>query len=451
MYYLRMKNRRLLLLAMSGVRIRDPELLELGMTLPGFVERGKVIASLPSLSLLTVASFTPPNWEVHYKEIDDLGDSVIEEIVAENYDVVAVSSFTARILEAYQVSDSLRAQGITVVLGGLHVTALPDEASLHATSIVVGEAEPVWAQLLADFESNTLRQRYSSAGQPFDFCRCKVPRYDLLDISKYNRLTIQTTRGCPFHCSFCAASRLLSPYKTKPIEHIRKELEAILAIWPRPFIELADDNTFVNKRWAHQLVSLFQEYPLRWFTETDISLADDEALLEGLAKSGCAQVLIGLESSTALPLDGIDTKNWKHNQFESYIKKIEKIQSYGISVNGCFIIGHDADDASVFGRTEAFAREAKLSEVQLTILTPFPGTTLYHQLQRERRLYTDMFWDKCTLFDLTFEPKQMTSAELRMGFRTLVSQVYSDSATATRKKYFKECVRTRAAFKNALV
>ena len=369
-----MKSRRVLLLAMSGVRVKNDELRQLGMTLPGFIERGQVIASLPSLSLLTLAAHTPENWEAEYREIDELTDDAAAQIASAGYDIVAVSAFTARILDAYEIADQLREAGVTVVLGGLHVSALPDEALAHADAVVVGEAELLWPELLSDFETAALRPRYSSMDSPrrFDLAQAQVPRYDMLDVDRYNRLTLQTSRGCPLDCEFCGASRLISPYKIKPLAQVRLELEAILNIWPEPFIELADDNTFVSKKWARELARLFAEYRIRWFTETDLSVADDDELLELLALSGCAQVLIGLESVDPAALDCVDSRRWKQSQLADYTAKIRKIQSYGITVNGCFIFGFDQDDARVFERTREFVQASGLSEVQITILDSFP-------------------------------------------------------------------------------
>lgn len=188
----------LLLVAMSGVRVKDKELLSLGMTLPGFVERCKVIASLPSLSLLTVAAYTPELWHLTYKEIDDLRQEEINACVDKEYDLIGISAFTARILDAYTLADSLRRQGCRVVLGGLHVSVLPEEAQLHADAVVVGEAEPVWETLIHDFEAGALKKLYRSQDVPkrFQLHDARIPRYDLLDIEKYNRITLQTTRGC---------------------------------------------------------------------------------------------------------------------------------------------------------------------------------------------------------------------------------------------------------------
>ena len=348
---------------MSGVRVYNQKLLELGLTLPGFVERSRVIASLPSLGLLILASHTPENWNVVYKELDNYTEQEIQEIINEKPDIIAFSSLTARINETYILTTKFKHLGITVVIGGLHVSAMPDEAMKFADSIIQGEGELIWSKLLADFENNKLKPLYSSLIDKeniFHLHQAKVPSYDLLDISKYNRLTIQTTRGCPLNCSFCASSRTISSYKKKPIELIEKELNKIFEVWKRPFIELADDNTFIDKAWSKQLLNLFSNYKMKWFTETDISVAYDDELLESLAKSNCVQLLIGFETTTAKGLKNLDTVNWKYKQFENYYKAIEKIQSYGISVNGCFIFGFDTDTLNTFDETEKFIKESKL-------------------------------------------------------------------------------------------
>lgn len=431
---------------MSGVRVYNRRLLDLGLTLPGFVERSEVIASLPSLGLLTLAAHTPENWQVIYKELDHVSESEIIELINEKPDIIAFSSLTARINETYALSQRFRNAGITVAIGGLHASATPNEARKFADIVIQGEGEVIWEAILNDFEDDTLKPFYSSllnSKYTFRFDSCKVPKYELLDISKYNRLTIQTTRGCPLSCSFCAASRTISSYKKKPIAQIEKELNKILEVWRKPFIELADDNTFVDKKWSRELLALFAKYKFKWFTETDVSIAYDDELLELLAQSNCAQILIGLETTNKNGLKGIDGSDWKYKQFDNYLKAIDKIQSYGISVNGCFILGFDTDTKETFKETEWFIIDSNLSEVQITLLTPFPGTGLYNQLKKEGRLLTDNYWDKCTLFDVNFIPKNFSVAELETEFERLMVNIYSKQLVADRKKHFKKTLLNR--------
>ncbi len=444
-----MTNRqyKVILISMSGVRVYNKRLLELGLTLPGFVDRSKVIASLASLGLLTLAAHTPDNWEIIYKELDNYTETEITEIINEQPNIIAFSSLTARINETYILAERFREQGIKVVIGGLHVSALPNEAMKFADCIIQGEGEIIWETLLSDYENNKLKPLYSSLSNSdytFHFNSSKVPKYELLDISKYNRLTIQTTRGCPLHCSFCAASRTISSYKKKPIAQIEKELNKIFEVWDRPFIELADDNTFVDKAWSKELLKLFGNYKMKWFTETDISVAYDDELLELLAKSNCAQLLIGFETSKANGLKGIDRNDWKYKQFDNYLKAIDKIQSFGISVNGCFILGFDTDTKDTFKETEQFIKESNLSEVQITLLTPFPGTDLYKQLKQENRLLTENYWDKCTLFDVNFIPKNFSVEELENNFQELMSNIYSFDVVKERKNKFRQTLKNKS-------
>lgn len=440
------ERKRLLLVAMSGVRVFDTELLSLGLTLPGFVERSRVIASLPSLGLLTLAAHTPASWEASYREYDELPADAARSIAEEGFAVVALSSLTARIDEAYALSRELRSLGVLVIIGGLHASALPHEAAQHCDIVVKGEGELVWPQILTDLGRGEWQPLYDSAtaGLTSRFHdEQPVPRYDLLELDRYNRLTLQTTRGCPLHCSFCAASRTISPYRKKSLEQVRRELEAILALWPRPFIELADDNTFVDKVWSRELVALLADHPVKWFTESDISLADDEALLRLLGRSGCAQVLIGLESASPDSMRGLDTRDWKSRRHRDYTDKVRRIQDHGISVNGCFILGFDQDGPDIFQRTLDYIDSLELAEVQITLLTPFPGTSLRQRLEKECRILEDACWSQYTLFDLTFQPARMSVDEMKTGFRSLMREVYADERVARRRKIFQHCIRQR--------
>ncbi len=430
------------LIAMSGIRACDTELLELGLTLPGFVERSKQIASLPSLGLLTLAGMTPKNHECHYIEIPDLA---AEKGQPELFDLVAISSYSAQINEAYELSMRYRACGVPVVLGGPHVTALPREAQKYATAVVVGEGEPVWQDLLKDAENNRLKLIYDARACHYDLADAPMPAFELLDISKYNRLTVQTSRGCPHNCEFCAGSNLISScYKQKPVEKVLAEIDRICDIWPHPFIEFADDNSFVNKAYWKELLPELKKRNVKWFTETDLSVSEDPELLCMMRDAGCAQVLIGLESPTVAPLDGLEERsNWKRNRFDHYKEAIRTIQAHGITVNGCFIVGLDGQTSAVFDQIYAFVRDAELYEVQITILTAFPGTDLYKRLKRSGRLLEPTNWKKCTLFDLNIRPEGMTAEELRTGFHQLAVKLYSDTFTKRRRDTFRKNLRSR--------
>ena len=435
-------------IAMSGVRAYNEELLRFGLTLPGFIERSKVIASLPSLSLLTLAALTPPEIQVEYWEVKDLID---QDNLPTDFDLVAISSFTAQIYDAYQIADRYREKGVPVVMGGLHVTSLPAEACKHCTSIVVGEAEELWPILVSDFLEDRLKDSYvQPVGRTFDLADSPIPRYELLEISKYNRLTVQTSRGCPHKCDFCASSILLtSKYRVKPVHKVIAEIRRIKEIWKQPFIEFADDNSFVLRSHYKELLRKLRKEHISWFTEVDISIAEDEELLHLMRESGCRQVLIGLESPRDAGLDGIELKrNWKLAKQREYETAINKIQSHGITVNGCFILGLDGDTEEVFNDVYDFAERTGLYDVQITVLTPFPGTPLYERLKREGRILEDRAWHKCTLFDVNYEPKQMSMKTLENGLVNLAKRIYDSSFIAKRRKRFFRNLRQRGIVRN---
>jgi radical SAM superfamily enzyme YgiQ (UPF0313 family) len=426
---------RLGFVAMSGTRAHNPELTKLGLTLPGFVARNKTIASLPSLGLLTLAGMTPGHIEMTYLDVPDL--AAVPGLPGE-FDAVAISSFTAQIGEAYALADRYRVAGTKVILGGLHVSALPQEAMRHADSVVLGEGELAWPAVVRDLEHGRLAPMYDMRHRSFDLAEAPMPRFQLLDIERYNRLTVQTQRGCPFSCEFCAASIRLSPtYKVKPVDKVMAEIREIKRIWPRPFIEFADDNTFVNKKHSKALLRALESENVPWFTETDISVAEDLELLALMRDSGCAQVLIGLESPSLRGLEGLEQKtNWKAKQRDRYLDGIRRIQDHGITVNGCFILGLDDTTTGSFEEIWQFVRDSGLYEVQITVQTAFPGTPLYERLQREGRLLRAEAWELCTLFDVNFRPSDMSVAELEAGLRNLAGRLYNEDFTRERRRNF---------------
>jgi radical SAM superfamily enzyme YgiQ (UPF0313 family) len=425
---------RIGLFAMSGIRACDPDLLALGMTLPGVVDRGRVIAQLPSLGLLTVAGMGSGRHEMVYHEVDDI--RAWDELPG-GYDLVAISSLSAQVREGYALADRFRARGIPVVMGGLHVSSLPDEAAAHCDAVAVGEGESVWTQILDDAERGRLGGIYRASGA-FPLENATMPAFDLLDHDRYHRLTIQVSRGCPFQCEFCASSILIRPrYSMKPIERVLAEIDRVREIWRRPFIEFADDNALVKRSYWKRLLTELKSRRVRWFAETDLSVHEDEELLTLMRESGCAQVLIGLESPDETGLKGLElSSDWKRKQASHYLQAIQRIQSHGIRVNGCFILGLDEHGPEIFDRVYEFAVKAELFDVQITMLTPFPGTPLYRRLKREGRLLHHEEWERCTLFDVNYEPKRMSVEELRAGFRSLTARLYSEELTNWRKEIF---------------
>ena len=428
------------LMALSGVRVRNEKLVKLGVTLPQFVSRGKVIAQLPSLSLLIIASVTPDDVEVDYVEVPDV--SQVKELNLD-YDLVAITSYSAQIYEAYELAGRYKEAGIPVVIGGTHVIAEPEEAKRYADSVVIGEAEPLWPKLIEDFRNGSLQPFYKEERPgTYDLANSPVPRYDLLEPKNYNRITVQTSRGCPHDCEFCAGSKLFGTgFRQKPVDLVIREIKSIKEIWPKPFIEFADDNTFVDKKWSKDFLRALIPLEIKWFTETDISVADDEELMRLMYHSGCYQLLIGLESTNRASLNGIDTHNWKLKRLDGYLAAINRIQSNGITVNGCFVVGLDGDTPNIFREIRDFIQKSRLLEAQVTVLTPYPGTPLYKRLKSEDRLLKDIYWDHCTMFDINFMPKNMSIEELGKGLLWLFKEIYTENEYLKRKRYYMDIVK----------
>ncbi|HTE19400.1 MAG TPA: radical SAM protein, partial [Armatimonadota bacterium] len=363
-------------------------------------------------------------------------------------DLVAISTFSAQVFEAYAIADRLRGAGVKVAMGGLHVSVLPDEAATHADYVVVGEGENIWPEVVRAAERGEAPRIFrASECDPVDVGALPVPRFDLLTDRPYNRITVQTSRGCPWRCDFCASTVMLSQtYRIRPVEGVIRDLQAAMRIRKQPFIEFADDNTFVNKEWSKELCRRLLPLRLHWFTETDISVADDPELLRLMRQAGCRQLLIGLESPDRESVTGLELRrDFKAKRAEDYADAVRRIQAHGITVNGCFIVGLDAHTSEIFPRILEYALEIPLYEVQVTVLTPFPGTPLYDRLLREGRLLYPGRWERCTLFDVNFQPARMSVEELRRGLHWLVERLYSRDCVEQRRQRFRSGRSRQAA------
>lgn len=410
----------------SGFRLRECELLELGMTLPGLQPRAAAIGQLPALGLLTLAGMLPPGWSCSYRPVEHADAEFIERLLAERPALVAVSALTASVTDAYRFAQTLRQRGVPVVMGGLHVTACPDEARQFCDTVVIGDGEPVWHQILKDVQSGCLKPLYR-ATENFDLHESPVPRFDLVH-GLPPRFTLQTQRGCPFACDFCAASRLLGKFREKPLTNIARELEKMSSISAAPLLELADDNTFAGTRKFDELFDVLERSRARYFTESDWRIGERSDILHGLARSGCQQVLVGIES-LVFQHPGMGDK---HSELRRVMNALHAIQEAGVAVNGCFIVGADGETRSSLARLEQFILDCGLAEVQVTMQTPFPGTALRKRLEREGRLISTRGWDHYTLFDLTYHPDSLSVTELETGFRELLRNAFGPVATHRR-------------------
>lgn len=428
------------LIAISGLRVCDADILAKGLSFPSLSSRAKEIEALPSLGLLTLAGMTPDVIDLEYLEVRD----VDQEEIPTHFDAVAISTLTATAKEAYSLASRFREIGTTVILGGLHATLCPQEAQQHVDCLAIGEGEVIWPLITSDLLANKLKPTYNAkAHGDFDFANSPMPRFDLLTPDRYPRFTVQTQRGCPLSCEFCAASMRLSPkFRTKPVDRVIAEIRFLKDLSPRPFIEFADDNTFADKRHGKALMKALAKEDVRWFTETDISVADDEDLIKMIRDAGCHQILIGFESPNFATLNGVEQKsNWKARRTEKYLKAVETIQKHGVTVNGCFIFGMDGDGPESFDHVLNFVEQSGLYDVQMTYLTPFPGTPLHHRLTEEGRILSQSATETCTLFDINFQPDSMTIEELRTGYHDLLLKIYDEKFIAQRYRKFRQHLR----------
>lgn len=366
------------------------------------------------LSLPTIAALTPPDWDV------EILDSRVTPIDFDTkVDLVGITSFSAEIEDAYRIADGFREKGVRVVMGGIHVSAMPEEALGHVDSVVVGEAEPVWKGLLEDFENSTLKEVYRGE-RLADLRGMPTPRRDLLDRDLYVACfnTLQATRGCPFDCEYCNVTAFFGKsFRTRPVEEVVAEIKGFDT---RDFVFL-DDNIAGKPPYARELFKALIPLKRTWGAQTTVNLAKNEELLELYAKSGGKYAFIGFESLSEANLEEMN-KSW--NSPEGYKECIRTIHKAGVNVIGSFVFGLDEDGPSVFRNTLEFVQETGIDAAHFNILTPLPGTKLRAKLEKDGRI-TDNDWTKYHLGEVVFEPRGMTVEELQDGYWWLWHKYYS--------------------------
>ncbi len=381
-------------------------------------------AGMVRLSLPVVASLTPSSWDVEI--LDARATSVNFD---QKVDLVGITAFSAEIPSAYEIADGFRRKGVKVVMGGIHVSSLPEEALEHVDSVVVGEAEPVWAKLLLDIEKGELKSIYRSESL-VDMRGMPIPCRNLLNRKMYvtGFNTIQATRGCPFNCEYCAVTAFFGrKYRTRPITEV---IDEIRGFDTKDFV-FVDDNITGQKSFAKELFQSLIPLNRTWGGQASINIAKDDELLSLYAKSGGKYVFIGFESLSEQNLEKMN-KSW--NSPDAYKEAIRKIHGAGINILGSFIFGLDEDDTSVFKRTYDFIMETKIDAAQFNILTPFPGTRLYETMNKDGRI-TDSDWARYHTGEVIFSPKSMTADELQQGYYALFRKTYTWS------NILKRCMR----------
>ncbi|MBC8436152.1 MAG: B12-binding domain-containing radical SAM protein [Bacteroidetes bacterium] len=357
---------------------------------------------MPQLALYILEGLTPESHEVRIIE---------EEVQAidfeEHCDLVGISCMTANAPRAYEVAAGFRKHGRTVVLGGVHPTIVPDEALLHADSVVIGEGEGVWEKLLEDFAAGKLNKRYHDPTPD-------LSRYVKKDFTKiikkrlFSIVPIMTTRGCPYNCDFCCVTDLFGKaIRHIPVENVVKDIQFSGS---RNFMFL-DDNIIGHPKYAKELFRALIPLKIKWVGQASISFLKETELLQLAADSGCKILFIGLESVSEVHLKTMKKSMKDNEELKQTIKKIKKM---GILIHASMIFGFDSDTKKVFRETVKFLIKAKISTVSFNILTPYPGTKTHETLKKAGRLLTDnwKYYDHNTV---VFNPLNMTPLELQIG------------------------------------
>ncbi|MEW6077343.1 MAG: radical SAM protein [Thermodesulfobacteriota bacterium] len=378
-------------------------------------------AGMARLSLTVIASLTPSDWEV---TIHDARVNPID--FNKKFDLVGITAFTAEAPAAYEIADRFRDRGVPVVMGGFHVSALPEEALRHADSVVVGEAEPVWRQLLEDLGNKRLKSIYKG-NKPSDMTGMAVPARHLLDRNVYSTgfYTVQATRGCPHDCEYCAVSAFFGrKYRVRPVAEVVDEIRRFDT---RNFF-FVDDNITGRKAYAKELFRALAPLRMAWGGQTDINIADDAGLLDLYARGGGRYAFIGFESLSEANLKRMN-KSW--NSPDRYRQAVRRIQKTGVSVLGSFIFGLDDDDPGVFDRTIDFVKSSGIDAAQFHILTPLPGTRLYRDMDAAGRI-VDRDWSNYHTGQVVFKPAGMTAEELQQGYWRAFRKIYAMPHTLKR-------------------
>src|SRR5512137_675758 len=354
------------------------------------------------LSLMVIAGLTPREWEISIVD-ENLGEPDYQAMPKP--DLVGITAFTSQANRAYEVAGYFRRLGVPVIMGGIHATMCLDEVMERVDSVVTGEAESVWPQVLEDARHGSLKRRYD--GGLAEIGDIPLARHDLL-ATGYAFGAIQTTRGCPLNCTFCSVTAFNGArYRQRPIPDVVREFQSIR----EKRVLIVDDN-LIGTRSEHiarakDLFRAMAQADLRkeWIAQATINFADDEELLALAAKAGCRGVFVGFESPNA---EGLRELGKKFNLVKGrdFRSSVRRIQRHNILVVGSFIIGLDVDEPGIGQQIAAVASQYGLDNLNTLFLTPLPGTRLWDQMTSEGRIALDAFPDDWRYYTLTFPVAQ---------------------------------------------
>lgn len=340
-------------------------------------------------------------------------------------DIVGIFFSTPDAFRAYEIASQFNHLKKTVFFGGLHATFMTDEALQYGSSVLLGESEGIIHDLLDDFEQNSLKPRYKRE-EPLDLKELQAFPTNLVDIKDYNDCwTVVVSRGCPYKCHFCIVNPFFGKIRYRPIEDIVQEIQNSGAY----YFELHSDNLIIDKAWAKELFKAITPLGIQWSAMTDISITDDEELLELAAKSGLNYVLVGLETPSQESLKNSGKGFVKVNEVK---ERIKKLHHYGIAIDSAMLFGFDNHDESIFERSLEFALDVKIDICEPVIQIPFPGTKLFNNLQKEGRILTQD-WSKYDGSHVVYQPKLLTPERLLKGQEDFYMEFNSLTNSSLRK------------------
>lgn len=371
----------------------------------------------PMLGTAIVAGLTPEYVNVEIEDIVKDKDFIVDETV----DLVGISTITHTSIFAYKISQKYRAIGKKVIIGGMHVTALPDEALKYCDSVVIGEADLVWKSVIDDFLSDKLKPIYKASA----FCSMEVVpngRVDLLDPKNYLvRAAVSATRGCPHKCSFCSVTSFYgNTYRMRSVEKVIEEITSLVSnkICYNFFL-FNDDNISSNKKYIKSLLTELKGLNLCWGSQCNLNVAEDPELLKLFEESGCVYLYIGLETISS---DNAISIKKSMNDIRRYEDQIKKIRDSGISVTGSFIIGLDCDDSRTIENTVEFVNKTNIDLPTFCMYTPLPGTGTFTEMERDNRILTKD-WSKYNVATVVFKPKLMSPEGLQRKYEEAVREM----------------------------
>lgn len=372
---------------------------------------------VPSITGIYLAALTPPRHKVRV-----IHQQVQPVDLETDADVVALSFFSGFAPEAYRLARAFRQRGKIVIAGGPHVSFAPDEALNYCDSVVLGEAESVWATILQDAEEQRLQQRYH--GRPLPLTNLPTPRYDLLSTKFFITRVVQATRGCPFTCSFCTVPTLNPGYRVRPVEEVMKEVryDAFKWWWQRKVVWFWDDNLTIKRAYIRELLTAMIPARRWWLTQASMDVATDAALLDLMQRSGCIGIFFGIES---FGKESLRDAHKPQNKAEEYRARIAALHRKGICVMAGFISGLEGDTPDSIVAMAKRLYEVGVDVPFLSILTPYRGTASYDRMVAANRMRTGIGWEHYNGYNVAFQPRRMTPGELLAAHRALWRAAFS--------------------------